>query len=608
LRLLTLQQFQRAAALVCACEVIRRSALAAGDARWGREPFRIGLWVGQKTTPNKTRQSQESLRQGRGVRDGPFRALGHGSPAQLTSCPWCGAEIRPGAHIQVQSYEAGAGRTLIHCGDPLGRCPFSAAQAPGEGLPVLVVDEEIYRRLPTLLIATVDKFAQLPWNGITQMLFGEVDAFCPRHGFRSPDLPDADSHPRRGDLPAVRSVPFPPLRPPDLVIQDELHLISGPLGSLTGLYETAVDELCSWTVAGRRVRPKVIASTATIRRASQQVHALFLRRVAVFPPHGLEVGDNFFSLRRDPAVVPGRRYLGICAPGRRLKAVMIRVYVAFLAAGQQLYQRHGPAADPWMTLVGYFNAMRELAGMRRVTEDDVRTRLRDADRRGLARRTGLRLEELTSRKSSTDIPRLLDRLEKGFDPAEDAQREEARKERRRWEGMLPLDVLLATNMVSVGVDVKRLGLMVVCGQPKTTAEYIQATSRVGRSFPGLVATVCNWARPRDLSHYERFENYHARFYEHVEALSLTPFASRAMDRGLSALLVSLVRLPEGTFNANDRAEVIDPGHPLVARAIERIVERAAAVTASQEVADEVRTMLRARLDSWVHEARREAGT
>src|SRR5262249_41894561 len=158
-----------------------------------------------------------------------------------TSCPWCGTAIHPGQHLKVESAARGRGRTLTYCGDVLGRCPFSARQAPQEGLPVLVVDEEIYRRLPALLIATVDKFAQMPWNGKIQMLFGQVEAYCDRHGFRSQEIEDTNPHPRRDRLPAATSTAHPLLRPPDLIIQDELHLISGPLGTLVGLYETAVD-------------------------------------------------------------------------------------------------------------------------------------------------------------------------------------------------------------------------------------------------------------------------------------------------------------------------------------------------------------------------------
>ncbi len=602
LRLLTIQQFQRAAALICACERIRREAEAAGKPVWGAEPFRIGLWVGARSTPNSTADAEEAMRLAHG--EAPLGAR-LGSPAQLTNCPWCGTRIDPGKDIRVRPYTKGIGRTLMFCGDPLGRCPFTERQAPDEGIPVVVVDEEIYRRLPAMVIATVDKFAQMPWNGTVKALFGQVESRCSRHGFRAGEIEDTDSHPKIGGLPAAKSTTSGPLRPPDLIIQDELHLISGPLGTLTGLYETAVDELCSWTVGGKRVRPKVVASTATIRRAGEQVHALFLRRVDVFPPHGVDVGDNFFSVQRDTKKMPGRRYLGICAPGRRLKAALIRTYVAYLGAAQQLFEKYGAAADPWMTLVGYFSSLRELAGMRRLVEDDVRARLRDIDRRGLAARRAPILEELTSRRSSTDIPTILDQLETTFTPEREAKRRE--KKLTGADGRPPLDVLLATNMISVGVDVKRLGLMVVAGQPKTTAEYIQATSRVGRAAPGLVCTIYNWARPRDLSHYETFEHYHATFYQHVEALSVTPFASRALDRGLSGVLVSLIRLADREYCRNEDAQRLAKSHAIVERALARIRRRAELVTASKAIADDVTAMLNRRLDTWLSLAAQTQG-
>lgn len=604
LRLLTLQQFQRAAALICACEVIRREAVERGEPIWGQEPFRIGLWVGAKSTPNKTDHAEESLRRLKSSLGDPRGGQGGlGSPVQLKSCPWCGATIEPGAHIKVYPFSGGPGRTLMFCGDPRGGCPFSERRAPDEGLPVLVVDEEIYRRLPTLLIATVDKFAQMPWRGEVQTLFGQVLGQCPRHGFRSPDLNDSDSHPAAGKHAATKTIEMVALRPPDLIIQDELHLISGPLGTLTGLYETAVDELCTWEVNGKRVRPKVIASTATIRRAKEQVHSLFLRQVEVFPPQGLDAEDNFFSVQRSPADIPGRRYLGICAPGRRLKAALIRVYVAFLSAAQSLYVESGRRADAWMTLVGYFGSLRELAGMRRLVDDDVRSRLLRMEKRGLARRLMGEPKELTSRLGSTEIPELLDRLEIPFDPANEGASKNGKRTVR------PIDVLLATNMISVGVDVKRLGLMVCAGQPKTTAEYIQATSRVGRQAdnPGLVCTIYNWARPRDLSHYETFEHYHATFYEHVEALSVTPFAPRALDRGLSALLVSLVRLASPKWNAHAGAGQFDPEDELVKHAVEIITTRAAHVEGNAAIAENVRDMLKTRIEHWRTEAAPKPG-
>ena len=606
LRLLTIQQFQRAATLICACETIRRE----NHAKWGRTPFRVGLWVGQKTTPNSTDQSAEAIQQDRGP--GKFKGGGSGgSPAQLTNCPWCGCRLSPGRDIKVETYQKGRGRTLFYCSDLKGECPFSPRQAPDEGVPVVVVDEEVYRLLPSLLIATVDKFAQMPWNGRVGMLFGQVDGHCPRHGFCSPELSCGESHPKKDKWPAVRVQPSKPLRPPDLIIQDELHLISGPLGTLVGLYETAVDKLCTWQVNGKKVRPKVIASTATIRRAGDQVHAIFLRRVSVFPPQGLDVRDNFFARQRPPSEAdPGRLYLAICSPGRRLKVALIRVYVAFLSAGQVLYERYGKVADPWMTLVGYFNSMRELGGMRRLVDDDVKSRLRKMDQRGLARRLVDTLDELTSRKSSTEIPEVLDRLEVTFDPVVEAKRKLAAKSGGRdFAGLppRPIDVLLATNMVSVGVDVNRLGLMVVAGQPKTTAEYIQATSRVGRRFPGVVCTVYNWTRPRDLSHYETFEHYHATFYKHVEALSVTPFAPGAISRGLTALLVSCIRQHGTEFNANDRAQRLDRNHPSVQAAVELIARRAHLVGNGAAVEQQVRAELNDRLDQWLAEAQKSAG-
>ena len=401
-----------------------------------------------------------------------------------------------------------------------------------------------------------------------------------------------------------------PLRPPDLIIQDELHLISGPLGTLVGLYETAIDRLSTWEVNGRKIRPKVIASTATIKNADVQVHSLFMRTVNIFPAPGLDVKDNFFSIQKEPTDSDfGRRYLGICSPGRRLKAVLIQVYVSLMCSAQVLYEKHGRAADPWMTLVGYFNSMRELGGMRRLVDDSVYTRCRSQDRRGLARRffSGDYLSELTSRMRSEEIPKTLDRLEAVFDPTLEEARKVAFKT-KDYQNIpdKPLDVLLATNMISVGVDVKRLGLMVVGGQPKATAEYIQATSRVGRTFPGLVVTVFNWARPRDLSHYETFEHYHATFYKHVEPLSVTPFSPGALQRGLAGLLVSMVRLRGSEFNPNESASRITTSNPYVQEAIDAIVHRAE-IIGDKATADFCREQLLSKADRWQNEAQNNAG-
>jgi len=584
LRLLTLQQFQRATTLICAMEVLRR----ADTKKWGKEPFTIGLWVGKKVTPNTTKDSHGAIEK---ERESSYSS--GSTPAQLTSCPWCGSEIASGRDIVVDKE---IGRTFTFCGDKYGRCDFSRVNSKGLGLPILVVDEEIYRRPPSMLIATVDKFALMAWRGQIRTLFGRVSHECSRHGLLWPSAECNGNHKKKNSLPSTVVRQVTPIRPPDLIIQDEFHLISGPLGTMVGLYETAVDELASWTIDGKQIRPKVIASTATIRKADEQVKNVFMRKVNIFPPHGLDVEDNFFSIQRSIEKKPGRRYIGICSPGSSRPAVLIRVYVAFLTASQTLFNHFGQAADPYMTLVGYFNSLRELGGMKRLAEDDVQTRayrveMSNVKRPGLSQRSIRIVDELTSRiTKSKDIPKKLDQLEIPF--KEDWQKGEARA----------IDIVLATNMLSVGVDVNRLGLMVVNGQPKNTAEYIQATSRVGRAFPGLVCTVLAWSRPRDLSHYETFEHYHSTFYKHVEAQSVTPFAPRALDRGLTGTFTSMVRLDNEILNSNDGAQYLDtPTRFEAQKAKNALTERAWKVRDINS-RDLVDTMSAKRIDQWVKEA------
>ena len=524
LRLLTAQQFQRAAALVCAAEVVRRD----DEQRWGTTPFRIGLWVGGTVSPNWYSQAEEQINEAREAGKGQRVNV-----LQTLSCPWCGTALDGHRHLHTDDT---ARRVFLYCPNDDGEeaCPFSERNSWREGLPVLTIDEEIYRYTPALVIATVDKLAQLPWRGFAGALFGRVREQCPRHGYRHDDL-DArtgcrDRHNAKSGWPAVTSQPVVRLRSPDLIIQDELHLISGALGTTVGLFESAVDELCTWTgLAGTAVGPKIIASTATTKRAREQVRGVFGRALAVFPPPVLDVADTFFSAQVPVTPDnPGRRYLGVCAHGVRLKSAEIRLAEILLLAGQTLFDTYGAAADPYMTVVGYFNATRELAGMRRYLDDDVTTRVR---RHG-------HLKGLSDR-------------------------------------------LTGIRMLQVGVDVSRFGLMVVTGQPKNTAEYIQASSRVGRSAdrPGLVVTLYNWTRPRDLAHYEDFGHYHATFYRQVEALSVTPYTRRSLDRTTAGMLVAAVRNIVDTFSRNRDAGTVPLDGPVVAHVFDRMLARAEAIGA-----------------------------
>ncbi|MGV9595130.1 DISARM system helicase DrmA [Streptosporangium sandarakinum] len=623
LRLLTAQQFQRAAALVCAAEVQRRE----DPATWGEEPFRIGLWVGGAVSPNWFDEAEGQIRD---ARDAPESR--RTNVLQTLTCPWCGEKLAGDRNLDIDEDRR---RVLLYCGrgregDP-DPCPFSKLgedrlltsrlDDPGEiaarreGLPILTVDEEIYRLVPSLVIATVDKLAQLPWRGFAGHLFGRVSQRCPRHGYRHADLDErigcGGRHHAKGKLPKVVSRPVVRLRPPDLIIQDELHLISGALGTTVGLFEAAVDELCTWNpVPGRTAGPKIIASTATTKRAGRQVLGVFGRELAIFPPQVIDVSDTFFS-RQVPVTpaTPGRRYLGVCAHGVRLKSAEIRLAEILFLAGQTMFDRYGEPADPYMTVVGYFNATRELAGMRRYMDDDVATRVRvNGRRKGLSDRLAaatdmLTVVELTSRISSGDISEVLKQLEIGFDAeldtsarraavrAElaDVMKEKNREKRRKAHPLAdryyrrgprrqPVDAVLATSMLQVGVDVSRFGLMVVTGQPKNTAEYIQASSRVGRDAarPGLVITLYNWSRPRDLAHYEDFEHYHATFYRQVEALSVTPYTRRALDRGTAAMFVAAVRHAEESHSRNRDAEDVPLSGEVVGRITRRLLARAEA--------------------------------
>lgn len=525
LRLLTIQQFDRAALLVCACETIRASTNDLGS-----DPISVGLWVGQDATPNDRATARRVLDKLR--RSAPVATS---NPVQLHRCPWCGTDLDHTNYYLSPDEK----RLVVACGN--SDCDFR------DGLPVFLVDEDIYDWRPTLLISTVDKFASMPWREEVARIFGADD----------------DS-----------------LRPPELIIQDELHLISGPLGTLTGLYETVVDEVCS----RRSTRPKIVASTATIRRARSQVSGLFNREVRQFPPPGLDARDSYFAVQPSRDQKASRLYVGAMPAGSSHTTLMIRTYAALLH-GTATLDGTDKIRDPYWTLVGYFNSLRVLGGARMQVQDDVGERLEVLGGGEASRDLANRIE-LTSREPSGEIPRHLRAM--GVElPSEEA-----------------VDVILATNMISVGVDVNRLGLMVVMGQPQATSEYIQATSRVGRQYPGLVVTLYNAARSRDRSHYESFSAYHAGLYRQVESTSVTTFSARARDRGLHAVFIGLARLLVPELRPNRAARDVANAAAKLDEIKQMILDRVARV-APEELAE-----TRAQLDQIAREwiGRAESGS
>jgi hypothetical protein len=591
LRLLTIQQFQRASALICACEVLRKKQ----PELYGNTPFRIGLWVGSKSTPNTFDEALDAIVQTKESYGKKSEStMNQGTPVQVLTCPWCGSPLINDKKSFTHAYFPDRRKRRVQIFCTRQECEFGR-NPQSEGIPVVVSDEEIYRLLPDMLIGTVDKFARMPWVGEIQGLFGRVKGEVKGWGFIAPGADEQTQNFMNQVVGDVQYVNTSRLLPPELIIQDELHLISGPLGTMVGLYETAVDFLSSRKINGRNIGPKVIASTATIRQAKEQVEGLFARDIAIFPGAGLSSSDSFFAVEQPIDTTPGRIYAGVFAPGKSMKTALVRIYSALLASTGAMEEYTPEDLDPYHTVVGYYNSLRELGGAVRLIEDDVRARMDVLEKRETGQKYKFKkreyendVPELTSRIDSKDIPKILDALNQPI---------YGKKENN------PVDIVLASNMISVGVDVDRLGLMAVTGQPKTTAEYIQSTSRVGRKFPGLVITLYNWARPRDVSHYEQFLAYHSALYRYVEAISVTPFASRARDRGLAAAFISMVRLTIDEMSTKQAAGKFDKEHDMVEILKEQLLERVERID-NPERRQEVLENLQFYIDQWEEDVQR----
>lgn len=517
LRLLTIQQFERAAMLICSLENLRKKS----PNKLGYESFGIGLWVGSAATPNNIKDARTNLGK---LRRGDV--VVEGNPRQIETCPWCGTRIQLDNYvIRPRPFE----NLVINC--PSSSCEFRS------GLPIHIIDEDVYSARPELVIGTVDKFARMTWNGKVANIFGRS---------QSSDYG------------------------PDLIIQDELHLISGPLGSTVGLFETAVDLAAGdmgRTSKGNTTsrKPKVIASTATIRRSEDQIKAVFNRKSRLFPPPGVDPDMSFFAETSTRQELGTREYIGLMASGTSHATLMVRTYASLLNSATVIDAASEDVRDPYWTLLGYFNSLRVLGSAYLQVYDDVRARLRLlATRDGKETARKIELSELTSRVSSDKIPFALKSLENGLG-----------NEPR------PNDVVLATNMISVGLDVDRLGLMAVMGQPQSSAEYIQATSRVGRKHPGLVVTILNAAKSRDRSHFEGFIQFHGALYRSVEATSATPFAARSRDRALHAVMVSALRMIESSARDDAQAGSITTIGASVQTVIDHIRKRVEEVSPSE---------------------------
>lgn len=541
LRLLAAQQFVRAATLICACEAIRTDSLSKKKYPvypLGKETISIGLWIGGDHTPNKNTGSKESF----GAKEHLEKLLNakdasqiryakdRNNKFQILKCPWCGTKMvrdvnAEGKVIGEWGYRLRNNKHFYLC-CPQEECDYNFK------LPIQIVDEELYDSPPTLLFGTVDKFAMLPWKN-------DVGAFFATGSNN---------------------------RTPELIIQDELHLISGPLGTMVGLYETAVDALCS----AKGIKPKIIASTATIRRAKEQCSVLYNREVCQFPPSGLNADDSYFAREAKLSAEEqryGRMYIGVM-PSGKTKAMMEIRAIASVLQRVDMMRLPDKVKDKFWTLAIYFNSLRDLGKCRTMIDDDVKDFIkRTAYRFGVGRgRVIGEASELTSRISTSELNETLEKLER-------LEYSRDNIANRKWA----IHTLLATNMISVGVDVARLNIMLIVGQPKLTSEYIQASSRIGRSYPGVAITLYDGTKSRDRSHYEQFKSYHESFYRFVEPTGATPFSKPARDRALHAVIVSMVRHLYGLPNDQDAA-MFDPEYlqndleKMRAYILERVVE------------------------------------
>lgn len=485
LRLLTADQFQRSSRLICSLDYIRSHFLQI----FGMKEISIGLWVGTSTTPNYHKKAEELLTNSERYGDNKFI---------IESCPWCGTEMKTvkinrGAHRYV-GYSYNEKRLTSHCPDIA--CHFH------NHLPVYFIDEELYSNPPTFLIGTIDKFVQLTWNPNARSLFG------------------LDNEGNR-----IKSSP-------NLIIQDELHLISGPLGSLSGMYEPLIYDLCTDKRFDKEIKPKIVAATATIKDSEKQIEDVFgIEKSKIFPPSGLDINDNYFSTilkdKKSGKPAPGRKYIGVFTSTQGKLQTQVQTYTSLITKTSELADEE---KDPFFTLLGFYNTINDIGKARTLIEQDIKNNiLTHYQNKGVTGGRVVRnVEELTSRKTSSEVSRFISELKTPYTKVQNKA----------------IDICLASNIIEVGIDIDRLSLMAINGQPKSTSQYIQVSGRIGRKNteqPGLVVTIYNPQNSADKSHFEHFVEYHQKLYAQVETSSVTPFSQFSIKRGLPAVIIAFIR-------------------------------------------------------------------
>ena len=512
LRLLATQQFQRALRLILALEQIRRWNNT--DYNLGDSEISIGLYVGSGSLPNTNAQLIQAVANWNNDHD----------KIPLDTCPWCGAKINVANNGNDIAFQ---------CSNEA--CTYGGFE---NYYPVRLCDEHIYENPPTLLFGTVDKFAQL--------------------AHKVERATEKDSRRIFGNGQCL---------PPDLIIQDELHLLLGPLGSAVALYENAIDQLCSRTENGHVIRPKIISSTATTRNTSLQIRALYDRKVSIFPKNGVDYDDSFFAFYKryknggdtDWTYIAKRKYIGVLPTGRTQMTTQLRL-AAILFVHRALFELEHinrlnddqfiKAADYYYTVISYFNSLKEVGKTDAQFYQEFTKYTRRLYKRVLrysnmlecfyAYNTHFKKSELTGRLSGQEAVEALSVAQNlKWSPS---NRLPSPNGNGTWtKAKLPADMVLATNMISVGLDVARFNTIIMNSMPRNIAEYIQASSRVARSDKGLVLTLHSPFNQRDVSHFEKFREFHEKLYYYVEPISITPFSPKSVKRFLPLYLAAYIR-------------------------------------------------------------------
>ena len=499
LRLLTNQQFQRALSLILALEQIRRW----GDKyKLGKQEISIGLYVGSNSLPNSREELDKEATSWTDRNDGE-----NNTKIPLDRCPWCGGRLEYVDNAFCCSNDD---------------CTYE------EGLPVRLCDEDIYNNPPTLLFGTVDKFASIAHKVSTTKMVDDSRRLFGRGKNHS-------------------------VLPPDLIIQDELHLLLGPLGSAVSLFECAIDQLCSREDG---TRPKIISSTATTRNTDLQIRALYDRNLNIFPKNGIDYDDSFFAFYKRTETnhhfESKRKYIGIMPTGRTQMTTQMRL-TAILFVHRALFEiehlhdkDYEAVADNYYSVISYFNSLKEVGKTDALFYIEYVKYLRRLYKRVL--RFGDLMEcfyageltesEISGRLSASDVNKTFTEVATHWS----LENRLPHKDGDKWvRAVLPPDYILATNMISVGLDVSRFNTIIMNSMPRNIAEYIQASSRVARSVQGLVITSHNPFRSRDVSHFEKFREFHEKLYYYVEPISITPFSKKSVDKYFSLYMAAIIR-------------------------------------------------------------------